>query len=394
MKLWEKGKPLLEQIETFTVGDDFILDRALVKYDCRASMAHAKMLGKIGLLQESEVRALCDELQNIVKLDEQEQFEIKRSDEDCHTAIEAHLTAKLGDIGKKIHVARSRNDQVLTALRLYYRDQIRDCTELAQNFQQALAGFSKTSGKIAFAGFTHTRKAMPTDFATWAGAFIDAMSDNLALLAAVADQLEQSPLGTAAGYGVPLELDREFTAKELNFKRVQANPIYAQLSRGKLEASLLHVLCQIMFDLNRMASDLILFSLPNLGYIDLPAEICTGSSIMPQKQNPDVLELVRAKYHEVLACEQQLRTTMANLISGYHRDVQLTKAPTMRGLGITLASLSVMTLVATKITANREQAAASLTDEVFATERAYKMVQSGVPFREAYKRVAESLNKK
>ena len=206
--------------------------------------------------------------------------------------------------------------------------------------------------------------------------------------------MDQSPLGTAAGYGVPLEIDRQLTADELGFSRIQENPIYAQMSRGKFEVTLLHALGQIMFDLNKLASDLILFSMPEFGYFSLPEELCTGSSIMPQKQNPDVLEIMRGKYHTVKGCERKVSAVIADLSSGFHRDFQLTKGPTMRGIDVTLKSLEIASLVVSSISVDRERCEGAMTDEICATERAYNLVKEGVPFREAYRKVAAELREK
>ncbi len=388
MKLWQKETPIDQQIETFTVGNDYILDFKLVPYDCLASQAHAKMLAKIGILTEEESARLVLELDKIAEQAKAGIFKILPEQEDCHTAIENRLVEKLGELGKKIHTARSRNDQVLTALRLYYKDALESCQESVTALSTSIERFVQKYGQIALPGYTHTRKAMPSSITMWGGAFVAAMQDNLSLVDASMNMIDQCPLGTAAGYGVPLEIDREFTASELGFGRVQENPVYAQLSRGKLEATMLHTQSQIMLDLNRFASDLIFFSMPEIGYFSLPTDLCTGSSIMPQKQNPDVLELVRAKYHSVFACEMQLRTTTANLISGYHRDLQLTKEPTMKGLEITNSSLAIVTLVFERLSVDETKCKEGLTEEVFATEEVYRLVAEGAPFREAYRRVA------
>ena len=214
------------------------------------------------------------------------------------------------------------------------------------------------------------------------------MKDNLKLADAALELIDQSPLGTGAGYGVPLKIDRQRTAKLLGFKRVQKNPVYAQMSRGKFEATLLHALSQIMFDLNKISSDLILFSMPELGYFEIPEEFCTGSSMMPQKKNPDVLELLRAKYHAVVSCELYVKSVTANLLSGFNRDVQLTKGPTMQGLEIAKESLSVAARIFKKLRVNKENCKKALTEEIYATEKAHELVRKGKPFREAYGEVA------
>lgn len=387
-KLWGRGYELDKQVEEFTVGEDPTLDQQLVRYDCLASIAHAKMLGRIGILEEEEVQRLVKELNDIIALDKQGKFEILREQEDCHTAIENHLTKRLGDLGKKIHAARSRNDQVLTALRLYYKEELAECKELVIALIERITKFLKRLGKIKFPGYTHTRKAMPSSIDLWGNAFIEAMKDNLRVVDLALQLIDQSPLGTGAGYGVPLEIDREYTARVLGFTRVQENPIYAQNSRGKFESTLLHALTQIMFDLNKIASDLILFTIPELGYFELPEELCTGSSIMPQKKNPDVLELLRARYHLVVSYEFQIKNITGNLLSGYNRDLQLTKGPTMRGLRITKESLSVMALVFESLRINEENCSKALTEDIYATEELYRLVKKGVPFREAYKIVS------
>ena len=384
-KLWQKGYDFNKQIEDFTVGDDYILDQKLVKYDCTASIAHAKMLGKIGILKKAEVQKLVKELNGIIKLDKDGKFEILKEHEDCHTAIENHLIKKLGDLGKKIHTARSRNDQVLTALRLYYKDELSDCKKFVEDLTKVVTKFLKKYGKIKLPGYTHTRKAMPSSIAMWCNAFTDSMKDNLKAIKLALELVDQSPLGTAAGYGVPLAIDRNYTAKLLGFRKVQKNSIYTQNSRGKFESTILHALSQVMFDLNKIASDLIIFSMPEFGYFELPKEFCTGSSIMPQKKNPDVFELIRAKYHVVVSYEFQIKNMCANLISGYHRDFQLTKEPTIKGLEITKASLLIMNLILKGLKVNKDSCSKALTKEVYATEEVYKLVKKGVSFREAYK---------
>ena len=389
MKLWEKGTKLSQQIESFTVGDDYILDQKLIKYDCLASIAHAKMLGKIGILNVPEVQRLEQELNNIIELDHKGEFEILKEQEDCHTAIENFLVNNLGDLGKKIHTARSRNDQVLTALRLYYKDKLGDCKKLINELIQTITEFVNQNGDINFPGYTHTRKAMPSSIGLWGNSFIDAMQDNLKVIELTAEIIDQSPLGTGAGYGIPLKIDRNYTAELLGFKKVQKNPIYTQNSRGKFESSILHVLTLIMFDLNKIASDLILFSLQEFGYFELPEEFCTGSSIMPQKKNPDILELVRSKYNVVVSYEFQVKNIISNLISGYHRDIQLTKEPTMKGLEITEECLAIMNLIFTKLKVNKENCLKALTEEIYATEQVYKLVEKGIPFREAYKMISQ-----
>lgn len=389
-KLWDKGCQLDERVEEFTVGEDYLLDQELVKYDCLASIGHARMLGRIGLLEEQEVGKLVGELKRIIVLDERGDFEILPEQEDCHTAIENHLTEKLGDLGEKIHTARSRNDQVLAALRLHHKEELARCKESINRLIASMEKFVGKYGQIELPGYTHSRKAMPSSIGLWGESFVESMRDNLRLLDVALELIDQSPLGTGAGYGVPLDVDREHTAQLLGFKRVQRNPIYAQNSRGKFESTILHALTQVMLDLNKIATDVIAFSMAELGYFQLPEEMCTGSSIMPQKRNPDLLELVRARYHVVVSYEMQVKSTIANLPSGYNRDLQLTKGPTMRGLDATKQCLSVMALVFDRLEVNEESCAAGLTADVYATEKVYELVKKGVSFREAYRRVCEA----
>jgi argininosuccinate lyase len=301
------------------------------------------------------------------------------------------LIESLGDVGKKIHTARSRNDQVLTALRLYSKDQLDSTEQLINDFTDAVKEFTKNYGHVQFPGYTHMRKAMPSSFERWGNAFMDSMNDNLVLLSTVKMLVDQSPLGTAAGFGIPLDIDRKFTAKELGFSRVQENPIYAQHSRGKFEISILHMVSQIMLDLNRIASDLILFSMAEFGYVELPDEFCTGSSIMPQKKNPDLLELLRAKYHVVSSYEFQISRISSDLISGYNRDAQLTKEPVMNGFSIISASLRIATLLFQGLSVNEEKCNNAMTDEIYATAQVYNLVKQGIPFRDAYQQVANSM---
>lgn len=390
-KLWDKGVSLNQQVEAFTVGNDYLLDQELVFYDCLASKAHASVLEKSGLLSPEETSRIKQGLDEIIALQKQGKFEIQAEQEDCHTAIEAHLTKTLGALGKKIHTARSRNDQVLTALRLYYRDQLQGLESLRSQFIETVAQFVERFGQIPYPGYTHMQKAMPSSFALWGWAFIESMEDNGILLAAVSKIMDQSPLGTAAGYGVPLDIDRELAAEELGFPRVQQNPIYAQNSRGKFETLLLHLLVQMTADLNRIACDLILFNMTEFGFVKLPDEFCTGSSIMPQKKNPDVLELLRAKHHVVNACQFEVSSLTNNLISGYHRDLQLSKEPVMKALNITKECLEISVLLFQHLEVNEDQCQQAMSAELFATEKVYELVKQGVPFRDAYVQVAKSL---
>ncbi|MBT3478017.1 MAG: argininosuccinate lyase [Candidatus Marinimicrobia bacterium] len=390
-KLWEKGVLLHKSIERFTVGNDPELDLALVPFDCTASKAHATMLGEMGYLKGDEVMQLVVALDQIILLHEKGDFKISVSQEDCHTAIENYLVREVGEVGKKIHTARSRNDQVLTALRLYYKDELNKIKALAEQWIDTLNQFAKEKENIDFPGYTHMQKAMPSSISMWAGAYVDSMKDDLKILNVAKELIDQSPLGSAAGYGVPIKIDIEKTGKELGFAKVQKNPIACQLSRGKLELSLLHCLSQLLLTINRLASDLIQFSMTEFGYFSLPEEFCTGSSIMPQKRNPDVLELLRGSYHVLLGYETQVKTLTANLISGYNRDIQLSKEPVMRGIKLVKVCLGISAAVVSGLKVNKDKCLTAMTEELYATEKAYKMVKEGIPFREAYRKVAESI---
>lgn len=389
MKLWDKGYTVDKAVEEFTTGNDYLLDMKLLKYDCKASIAHARMLGKVGVLSQQEVKKLVSALEEIIALDKKGKFQIKKADEDCHTAIENHLTKKLGAVGKKIHTGRSRNDQVAVALRLYYKDELGKCELLCQSFIKSLKSFSRKYGSAAMPGYTHTRKAMPSSAGLWAGAFIASMEDNIAQIKSAYSLIDQSPLGTGAGYGVPMRMDRQYTAKELGFAKVQGNPIYVQNSRGKFEAAIAHALSMVMLDINKMAQDLIIFSMPEFGYFVIPRKFTTGSSMMPHKRNPDALELLRASYHVVSSCEFQIKGTISDLISGYNRDFQLTKEPIMKSIETTEASLEVACTLVDGIKVDRDACRKAMTEELFATQQAYLLVKKGIPFRDAYKKVSK-----
>jgi len=389
MKLWQKDYSLNSEIEKFTVGNDYIIDRKLIKYDVQGSLAHAKMLNKIGILTDSEHKKISAALKEIIELDKSGKFEIKVEDEDCHTAIENYLVKKLGNTGKKIHTARSRNDQVLTALRLYYKDELKNILELSENFIESLKKFSKGYGAIKIPGYTHMRKAMPSSICLWVGSFIESMNDNKFLIESTAKLIDQSPLGTGAGYGLPIKVDRKLTAAELGFSRIQENPIYAQNSRGKFESIILNLMTQLMCDLNKISSDLILFSMDEFGFFVLPKEFCTGSSIMPHKKNPDVLEIVRAKYSIVLGYEFQVKSMIANLPSGYNRDLQLAKEAVMSAIDATKDCMKIMSLLVSNLKADKEKCENAMTKELFSVNEIMNLVGNGTPFRDAYKIVSK-----
>jgi len=390
VKLWEKGMGLDARVERFTVGNDPVLDERLVVYDCIASMAHVEMLGSIGVLTPSEVEGLTGELTVIKDRSEEGSLVIGKGHEDCHSAIECHLVRELGDTGKKVHTARSRNDQVLTALRLWEKDALVEIERAVVDLSMSIHGANETWGHLLMPGYTHTKRAMPTTVGTWLGAFVDALVDDLHLLEAASKLIDASPLGTVAGFGVPVfDVDRSMTARKMGFASVMENPIYAQHSRGKFDSFILDVLTSVMLDMNRLATDIITFSSDEYGFILLPHTLCTGSSIMPHKKNPDVLELVRSHYHGVMSDSIQVKGVVGNLISGYHRDVQTTKAPVMHAFDTTRDCLEVMSLIVEGMSLEEGPLTAAMTPDLYATEEAYTLVKEGMPFRDAYRKVGE-----
>jgi argininosuccinate lyase len=390
MKLWEKNYALNKKIENYTVGNDYIIDQKLVKYDCIASIAHAKMLCKINILTKDECNKIVKKLNEIIELDSKGLFEIKREDEDCHTAIENYLIKKLGKTGKKIHTARSRNDQVLTALRLYYKDEIKLVIQLVDELIKTLNSLKEKFGPVEIPGYTHMKKAMPSTIGLWCDAFIESMHDNKGLMNFYCNHIDQSPLGTGAGYGLPIKVDRKYSAELLGFKKIQNNPLYVQNSRGKFESLILHGLNDVMLDLNKMSMDILLFSMPEFGFIELPLELCTGSSIMPNKKNFDALELIRANYHKNVGFEFEIKNIIGNLISGYNRDLQLTKEPIINGLDSTKDSLEVMSLVLKNLKINKQKCKKAMTEDLYATKKVYNLIDKGITFRDAYKKISKN----
>lgn len=393
MKLWEKGYKLDQLVETFMTGDDPLLDHALISYDCMGSIAHAKMLEKIGILTFEESCQLAKELTHIIHLADEGKFIIKPEDEDVHTAVENALVAKLGDIGKKLHTARSRNDQVLLDMRLYMKNQIRQITQDVLKACHTLCQFAESNQEVPMPGRTHFQRAMPSSMGLWAGAFAESLLDDIHLLEGAYEVIDQCPLGSAASYGVSIPIDRQYCADLLGFKTVQNNVLYANNSRGKFEAAVLHVLVQIMNDLSKVATDIIIFSAPEFGYLLLPEKFCPGSSLMPQKRNPCPLELIRAKSATLQGLLFQTLEIVRGLPSGYNRDFQETKRPIMHGLETTSLSLNVFSQIFSELQVNKKACMAAFTPELFATDQVLKLASEGIPFREAYKQVAKDPNR-
>lgn len=390
MKLWKKGYDVDKEIEKFTVGNDYILDKELVYYDCIASISHAKMLKKINVLTETELKKLMTGLDEIIRIDKEKKFKIKPEDEDCHTAIENYLTKKCGEVGKKIHTARSRNDQVLTALRLYEKDKLKEIIGLIGGLIFSINRKVKLCDNVNIPGYTHMQKAMPTTIGMLLSSYTDSLKDDKLIIENTLKIIDKSPLGSAAGFNVPVfDVDKEMTAKLLNFASVQDNPIYCQNSRGKFESLIVANLLQVMMTLNKISTDLILFSMQEFSFFSLPKEFCTGSSIMPQKKNPDVLELLRARYSVILGYDATLKSLCSNLMSGYNRDMQLTKEPVMSSFNLVKDCVKILSLVFEGVVVNKLNCEKALTKELYATKDAYELVKEGMSFRDAYKEVGK-----
>lgn len=386
-KLWGNNN-LNKSVEAFETKDDLVWDQKLVKYDCLGSIAHAQMLAEIGILTPAELKSLKKHLEDIIKLHEKGKFVLEPGDEDVHTKIENYLTQKCGEAGKKIHTGRSRNDQVLTAIRLYTKDQLDEISKEVKTLQQSFSRYAKKYSHLPMPGYTHTQKAMPSSVGLWAESFADSLSDDLQLLNSVYKLIDQSPLGSGAGYGLPFDVKREFTAKLLDFAKAQGNPIYCQNSRGKFEASILSALISILQTVNKFAQDVLLFTTAEFGFFTVDPSLTTGSSIMPQKKNVDLAELLRSKVHLVLGNYVAVVSLSSNLPSGYNRDIQDTKKPLFESLEITLDSLKMCQILLSGLHPKGAKLKAAMTDDLYAAQQALKLAQKGVPFRSAYKRIA------
>lgn len=390
-RLWDKGLPLDQRVLRYTAGEDHLLDARLVPYDIRGSIAHAEMLNAQGYLSADDCKAICDGLTRLGEQFAAGVWQIELADEDAHTAIENRLTDLIGAAGGRLHLGRSRNDQVLTALRLYLRDAVDETRASIAGLNKALGALSERQGDLALPGYTHMQQAMPSSVALWAGGFVEAFDDDRQGLAGSRRRLLKNPLGSAAGYGTPgLSLDRELTTSKLGFEETQTPVTAVQLSRGKAEAGVLFELALAQQDLARLAADLLLFYTQEFAYIELAGDVTTGSSIMPQKRNPDVLELVRAAAATAEACLSECLGITAKLPSGFQRDVQRIKAPLFRSIELANDGFAVMALVVEGVRFNAERI--QMDDGLYATERAYALVNDeGIPFREAYRRVAAEL---
>ena len=389
--LWQKEAQAAGWMMRFTVGEDWRWDTLLLPFDILGTRAHAWGLVQAGVLSDEELSRVETELDRLLEAVQAGEVVVLPEDEDSHTVIERYLTERLGDLGKKIHTGRSRNDQVLTSLRLYLRERLEALGRQTIRLADVLCDLGEAYDDALMPGYTHLQQAMPTTAGLWALGYAELFASDLDALESAHHAVNVSPLGSAAGYGVPgLDLPREAVAERLGFRAVQTHVTAVQLSRGKLELHAAHALVQVAATVNRLASDLVLFNTAEFGFVTLPDAYCTGSSIMPQKKNPDVLELVRASYHRLIAEMQVLLTLPANLPSGYHRDLQLTKAAIMRSVGLAHDLLEAMLSVMPDVRFDRERMAAACTPGLFATADALARVQQGVPFRDAYRQAAEA----
>jgi argininosuccinate lyase len=383
------------EVLRFTAGKDVVLDLALAEADCIGSAAHVTMLARLPLhpslftpRQRDQVIAA---LVGIMRAARAGAFRIRERDQDIHLAVERALTRQLGDLGRRIHTARSRNDQVAVDLRLYTRDQMLALITEITGLARVLLGLAARHRAVPMVGRTHLQPAMPSSVGLWASAHAESLLDDLILVKAAYEYNNASPLGSAASYGVPLPIDRALTARLLGFRAPIHNVLYAGNARGKCESVVLSALVQVMLSLSRLAEDLILFTMPEFAYFSLPAEYCTGSSIMPQKRNPDVLELVRARASKVLSCSVGVASLVKGLPSGYNRDLQEAKEPFLEGLKVTRDCVRIMALLLGRLGVDRAALRRGFTPDIFATDRALELVAAGVPFRDAYDTVKKSL---
>ncbi len=388
-RLWDRGEPLDEQVLRYTAGEDHLLDEQLLAYDVRASAAHARMLAAAGFLGAEELAKLEQALAQIGASHARGEWHVSLEEEDCHTALENRLVALAGEPGRAIHLGRSRNDQVLAALRLYLKDALEELARSAEGVAAALDGLCARQGALAMPGYTHLQRAMPSTVALWSGAFASELRDDAEGLRAARRRADRNPLGSAAGYGVPLlPLDRAHTTRGLGFAATHEPVTAVQLSRGKAEAGALFEASLLAQDLGRLASDLCLFASAEFAFVKLPSKFTTGSSMMPQKRNPDVFELARGRTGEASAALMEVLSVTAKMPSGYHRDLQLIKKPLFRGLESARATAAVMAHAIDGVEFVPARLEAAMESSMRMAEEAYRLVRDEhIPFREAYQRV-------
>jgi argininosuccinate lyase len=390
-KIWDKGYSVDALLERFTVGEDYLFDRRLIASDAVASIAHAQMLGRAGILSQTDVDSLVPELRAIAAEAFEHGIVIERAQEDSHTAIEARLVEKLGESGKRIHTGRSRNDQVLASTRLFAREGLVAVREAVADTANALLALAERDSATPMVGRTHLQPAMPSTVGLWASSHAELLLDAERQLAAAFELVDRGPLGAAAGYGVPLPVDRESVSDALGFAGLQHNVLATVSSRGQVELAVLDALDGIGIALSRLATDLIIFTMPEFGYFTLPDSLTTGSSIMPQKKNPDGLELLRGKSGVLSSYADRVRGIVRSLPAGYNRDTQETKEPLIRGIDLTLDMLAAAGQSVSSLTVHPDRLAAAFDRGVLATDRALDLVSEGMSFRDAYQQVAQEL---
>ena len=386
-KLWEKDFEINSRIERFTVGRDTEMDLYLAPFDVLGSMAHITMLASIGLLKDDELKPLLAELKNIYKLCQEGKFVIEDGVEDVHSQVELMLTRKLGDIGKKIHSGRSRNDQVLVDLKLFCRHEIKRVVEAAKALFDELIARSNECKDVLMPGYTHLQIAMPSSFGLWFGAYAESIADDMLFVQAAYKMANRNPLGSAAGYGSSFPLNRQLTTDLLGFDSMNYNVVYAQMGRGKMERNVAFALASLAGTVAKMAFDACLFNCQNFGFIKLPKECTTGSSIMPHKKNPDVFELIRAKCNKIQSLPQQIMLIINNLPTGYFRDLQIIKEVFLPAFDELIDCLDMATYIIGKMEVNKHILENSMYDPIFSVEEVNRLAAAGMPFRDAYKKV-------
>lgn len=391
MKLWEKGIPTDQRIDLFTVGNDRELDIVLAKYDVLGSLAQTKMLYKVGLITENEKKDLLQALNEILIDIENHTFKIEENFEDVHSKIEFLLTEKVGDAGKKIHTARSRNDQVLVDMNLYLKDELKVIKDQSRKLFDLLLILAEKNKNILLPGYTHFQIAMPSSFGMWFSAYAESLIDDVILLNAALKIVDQNPLGSAAGYGSSFPIDRTFTTRELDFKTLKFNSVAAQMSRGKSEKSTAYALSSLAGTLSKLAMDVTLYLSQNFNFLSLPTHLTTGSSIMPHKKNPDVFELIRGKCNKIQALPYELTLITNNLPSGYHRDLQLLKEGIIPGIQNCKACLEMAHYSLQDIQVNKNILDDPKYDYLFTVDALNELVAEGIPFRDAYKIIGQKV---
>ena len=386
-KLWEKNFEVNKEIERFTVGKDREMDLYLAKYDVLGSMAHITMLESIGLLEKEELEKLLAELKNIYAICERGEFKIDDDVEDVHSQVELMLTQKLGDMGKKIHSGRSRNDQVLVDLKLFTRHELKEVVDHVKILFDELLQKSNQYKDVLMPGYTHLQIAMPSSFGLWFGAYAESLVDDMLFLQAAYKMTNRNPLGSAAGYGSSFPLNRSLTTKLLGFDSMDYNVVYAQMGRGKMERNVAFALATVAGTIAKMAFDACMFNSQNFGFVKLPKECTTGSSIMPHKKNPDVFELIRAKSNKIQSLPQQVMLIMNNLPCGYFRDLQIIKEVFLPAFEDLNDCLKMAAYIINKMEVKEDILDNPMYDPMFSVEEVNKLAASGMPFRDAYKTV-------